>query len=158
MADSSTQSIIIGASPDRVAAVICDFPSYPEWAEAVRRAEVIEEYEDGYASQVRFTLDAGVMADEYVLAYEYAEDISRIEWHLVAPSKMQRSQRGSYDLVGNPDGTTTVTYTLEVELSVAMLGMFRRKAEKMIMDAALKQLKRRVEAPGAAQENRPSSR
>ncbi|KAB1907292.1 SRPBCC family protein [Micromonospora tulbaghiae] len=158
MADSSTQSIIIGASPDRVAAVICDFPSYPEWAEAVRRAEVIEEYEDGYASQVRFTLDAGVMADEYVLAYEYAEDISRIEWHLVAPSKMQRSQRGSYDLAGNPDGTTTVTYTLEVELSVAMLGMFRRKAEKMIMDAALKQLKRRVEAPGAAQETRPSSR
>lgn len=150
MADSSTQSIIIGASPDEVAAVICDFPRYPEWAEAVRRAEVIEEYEDGYASQVRFTLDAGVLADEYVLAYEYAEDISRIEWHLVAPSKMQKSQRGSYDLAGNPDGTTTVTYTLEVELSVAMLGMFRRKAEKMIMDAALKQLKRRVEAPGAA--------
>ena len=158
MADSSTQSIIIGASPDRVAAVICDFPSYPEWTEAVREAEVIEEYEDGYASQVRFTLDAGVLADEYVLAYEYAEDISRIEWRLVAPSKMQRSQRGSYDLVGNPDGTTTVTYTLEVELSVAMLGMFRRKAEKMIMDTALKQLKRRVEAPGAAQETRPSSR
>lgn len=151
MADSSTQSIIIGASPDRVAAVICDFPRYPEWAEAVRRAEVIEEYEDGYASQVRFTLDAGVLADEYVLAYEYAEDISRIEWHLVAPSKMQKSQRGSYDLVGDAAGTTTtVTYTLEVELSVAMLGMFRRKAEKMIMDAALKQLKRRVEASGAA--------
>jgi hypothetical protein len=116
----------------------------------VRRAEVIEEYEDGYASQVRFTLDAGVLADEYVLAYEYAEDISRIEWHLVAPSKMQKSQHGSYDLESNPDGTTTVTYTLEVELSVGMLGMFRRKAEKMIMDAALKQLKRRVEASGAA--------
>ena len=63
---------------------------------------------------------------------------------------MQKAQRGSYDLVGNPDGTTTVTYTLEVELSVGMLGMFRRKAEKMIMDTALKQLKRRVEAPGAA--------
>ncbi|MEV0003769.1 SRPBCC family protein [Micromonospora sp. NPDC050980] len=150
MADSSTQSIIIGASPDRVAAVICDFPRYPEWTEAVRRAEVVEEYEDGYASQVRFTLDAGVLADEYVLAYEYAEDISRIEWHLVAPSRMQRSQRGSYDLLGNSDGTTTVTYTLEVELSVGMLGMFRRKAEKMIMDTALKQLKHRVETPGAA--------
>ncbi|MFU8849937.1 SRPBCC family protein [Micromonospora sp. SL1-18] len=150
MADSSIQSILIDAPPDRVAAVICDFPRYPEWAEAIRRAEVIEEYEDGYASQVRFTIDAGVMADEYVLAYEYAEDVSRIEWHLVASSKMQKSQRGSYDLVGNPDGTTTVTYTLEVELSVAMLGMFRRKAEKVIMDAALKQLKRRVEALGAA--------
>lgn len=151
MADTSIQSIDIGASPDRVAAVICDFPAYPEWTDAVQRVEVVEEYEDGYASQVRFTIDAGVMADDYVLAYAYAEDLSRIEWHLVAPSKMQRSQRGSYDLEANPDGTTTVTYTLEVELSVGMLGMFRRKAEKMIMDTALKQLKRRVEAPGAAQ-------
>ncbi|WBB54256.1 SRPBCC family protein [Verrucosispora sp. WMMD573] len=151
MADSSTQSIIIGASPDRVAAVICDFPSYPEWTDAVRAAEVVEEYEDGYASQVRFVLDATVMADEYVLAYAYSEDLSRIEWHLVAPSKMQKAQRGAYDLVANADGSTTVTYTLEVELAVGMLGMFRRKAEKMIMDAALKQLKRRVEASGAAQ-------
>ncbi|KXK60255.1 cyclase [Micromonospora rosaria] len=151
MADSSTQSIVVAAPPQRVAAVICDFPRYPEWTEAVQRVEVVEEYEDGYASQVRFTLDAGVMADEYTLAYAYSEDLSRIEWHLVAPSTMQRSQVGSYDIVGNPDGTSTVTYTLEVELSVGMLGMFRRKAEKMIMDAALKQLKRRVETPGAAQ-------
>ncbi|GGL96969.1 MULTISPECIES: SRPBCC family protein [Micromonospora] len=151
MADSSTQSIVVAAPPERVAAVICDFPRYPEWTETVRRTEVVEEYTDGYASQVRFTIDAGVMADEYVLAYAYAEDLSHIEWHLVAPSRMQRAQRGSYDIVGNADGTSTVTYTLEVELSVGMIGMFRRKAEKMIMDTALKQLKRRVETPDAAQ-------
>jgi hypothetical protein len=29
---------------------------------------------------------------------------------------------------------------------MSMLGMFKRKAEKMIMDTALKELKRRVEA------------
>jgi len=29
---------------------------------------------------------------------------------------------------------------------MAMLGMFQRKAEKMIMDVALKELKRRVES------------
>jgi uncharacterized membrane protein len=146
MADSSTQSIVIAAPPERVASVISDFASYPEWTEALKRVEVLEEYEDGYASQVRFTLDAGVLADEYTLAYEYAEDISRIEWNLVEPSKMQKSQSGSYDIEDNGDGTTTVTYTLSVDLAVGMLGMFRRKAEKMIMDTALKQLKRRVEA------------
>ncbi|GAB3811583.1 SRPBCC family protein [Micromonospora zhanjiangensis] len=151
MADSSTQSIVIAAPPDRVAAVICDFRHYPEWTEAVKSVEVVEEYEDGYASQVRFVLDAGVMADEYTLAYGYAEDLSRIEWHLVAPSRMQKRQVGSYDLDDNGDGSCTVTYTLEVELSVGMLGMFRRKAEKMIMDTALKQLKGRVERSGAAQ-------
>ena len=150
MADTSTQSIQVHAPVDRVAAVICDFARYPEWADAMKRVEVVEEYEDGYASQVRFVIDAGVLADDYTLAYEYAEDISRIEWSLVAPSKMQHVQNGSYDLADNGDGSCTVTYTLEVELSIGMLGMFRRKAEKMIMDTALKQLKRRVESLAAA--------
>ena len=146
MADTSTQSIQVHAPLDRVAAVICDFPRYPEWADAMKQVEVVSEYEDGYAAEVRLVIDAGVMADDYTLEYSYAEDLSRIEWHLVEPSKTQKSQQGSYDLAENADGSTTVTYTLEVELSIGMLGMFRRKAEKMIMDTALKQLKRRVES------------
>jgi uncharacterized membrane protein len=146
MADTSTQSIVIDAPPTRIAAVICDFARYPEWVSAIRSAQVVQEYEDGYASQVRFGLDAGVATDEYILEYEYAEDISRIEWHLVAPSKMQKSQDGSYDIQANEDGTSTVTYTLSVELAISMLGMFKRKAEKMIMDSALRDLKRRVES------------
>src|SRR5439155_18161653 len=150
MTDTSTQSILVGAPPDRVAAVICDFPKYPEWVSAVRSVEVVEEYEDGYASQVRFVLDAGILVDEYTLRYEYAEDLSRIEWQLVAPSKTQKAQDGSYDIDGNEDGTSTVTYTLAVDLAIGMLGMFKRKAEKMIMDTALKDLKRRVESLNAA--------
>jgi Polyketide cyclase / dehydrase and lipid transport len=139
MADTSTQSIVVAATPDRIAGVICDFARYPEWVSAVKS-------EDGYASQVRFVIDAGVLVDEYTLQYEYAEDISRIEWHLVAPSKVQKAQQGSYDITPNEDGTSTVTYTLSVDLSIAMLGMFKRKAEKMIMDSALRDLKRRVES------------
>jgi carbon monoxide dehydrogenase subunit G len=145
MAETSTQSIEIAAPRALIAEVICDFASYPEWVSAAKRVEVVEEYEDGYASQVRFVLDAGVVQDEYTLAYEYAEDISRIEWHLVAPSRIQKAQDGSYDIVEHEDGTSTVTYTLAVELSIGMLGMFKRKAEKMIMDTALRELKRRVE-------------
>ena len=146
MADSSTQSLQIAAPLDQVAAVICDFPRYPEWADAMKRVEVVSEYEDGYAAEVRFVIDAGVLADEYTLEYSYAEDLSRIEWELVAPSKTQKSQTGAYDLADDGAGTTTVTYTLAVELSIGTLGMFRRKAEKMIMDTALKQLKKRVES------------
>ena len=146
MADTSTQSIVIGAAPAQIAEVICDFPRYPEWVSAARSVEVVEEYEDGYASQVHFVIDAGVFQDEYTLAYEYADDISRIEWHLVTPSRVQRAQTGSYDLADNRDGTATVTYELSVELSIGMMGMFKRKAEKVIMDTALKELKRRVEA------------
>ena len=146
MTDSSTQSIGIAAPPERVAAVITDFASYPEWVSAVKSADVIEEYEDGYASQVTFLMDAGVLKDSYTLRYDYAEDLSRIEWHLVEPSQVQKQQEGSYDIASDGAGGSTVTYTLAVELSMPMLGMFKRKAEKMIMDTALKELKKRVES------------
>jgi hypothetical protein len=149
MAESSTQSIVVDAPLSRVADVICAFARYPEWTGAVRSAEVLAEYADGYASRVQFELDAGPVRDEYVLAYRYADDLSRIAWELVEPSLMQKAQTGSYDLADNGDGTCTVTYTLEVELSIPMLGMFRRKAERVIMDTALKELKRRLEARGA---------
>lgn len=145
MADSSTQSIVVAAAPQAVAAVIVDFPRYSEWVGAVHRTEILEEYEDGYAAKVRFVLDAGVLKDDYTLAYEYADDLTTMSWQLVAPSQVQKSQQGSYDLVDNGDGSTTVTYTLAVELTIPMLGMFRRKAEKMIMDSALRDLKNRVE-------------
>ena len=39
-----------------------------------------------------------------------------------------------------------MTYTLSVELVIGMLGMFKRKAEKIIMDTALTELSKRVES------------
>lgn len=151
MADSSTQSILIDTPASRVAEVVCDFASYPDWIDAVQEAEVLARDAGGYARQVRFVLDAGPVRDEYVLAYEYASDCSRIEWRLVAPSAMQRAQTGHYEIVDNGDGSCTVTYTLAVELTIGMLGMFRRKAEKFIMDTALRGLKRRAESPAAGE-------
>ena len=132
-----------------VAAVICDFARYPEWVGGGRsRSRWSRSTRTATPARSGSCWTPGVVADEYTLAYEYAEDISRIEWHLVAPSKMQKEQDGSYDIVDNADGTSTVTYTLAVELAIGMLGMFKRKAEKMIMDTALKELKRRVEPRG----------
>jgi ribosome-associated toxin RatA of RatAB toxin-antitoxin module len=146
MAETSTQSIVIAAPLPRIAEVIRDFRRYPEWVSVAQRVEVVEEDEQGLARQVRFVLDAGLIRDEYTLAYEYSTDFTHIQWHLVAPSRIQRSQEGSYDLKEHDDGTSTVTYTLAVELAISMIGMFKRKAEKMIMDTALRDLKRRAES------------
>ncbi|HEY8374052.1 MAG TPA: SRPBCC family protein [Pseudonocardiaceae bacterium] len=143
MADESTQSIVIDAPPEKIMAVIADFAAYPEWANAVKRTEVLSSGADGRAEQVRFVLDAGVVKDEYVLAYDWAEDGLAVNWHLVK-GQMQKAQRGSYRLEPQEAGTK-VTYSLAVELAIPMIGLFKRKAEKMIMDTALKELKRRVE-------------
>ncbi len=143
MAEESTQSIAIDADPAAIMDVIADFPSYPQWAAAVKDVEVLDEGSGGRAEQVRFVLDAGVVKDEYILAYTWPADGLSVSWRLVK-GQMQRSQRGSYVLEPT-GGSTWVTYTLAVELAIPMIGMFKRKAEKVIMDTALKELKRRVE-------------
>ena len=142
MADQSTQSIVIDAPPAAVMAVIADFPAYPQWAASVKSAEVVSTFPDGRAEQVRFVLDAGVVEDDYVLAYEWSGD-DRVDWRLVR-GQVQKSQQGSYALLPR-GGSTEVTYHLVVDLAIPMLGMFKRKAEKVIMDVALKELKKRVE-------------
>jgi ribosome-associated toxin RatA of RatAB toxin-antitoxin module len=146
MADESTQSIVIDAPPDRIMAVIADFAAYPEWTNAVKETDVLTEGDDGRAEQVQFTLDAGPIKDVYTLAYQWLPDHRGVTWTLVK-GQMQRSQKGSYQLA--PEGDhTKVTYTLAVQLAIPLLGLLRRKAEKVIMDTALKELKRRVENGG----------
>lgn len=143
MADQSTQSITIDAAPAAIMAVIADFAAYPEWAGSVKSAEVIEDGPGGRAKRVRFVLDAGVVKDQYELEYIWTGD-QRVEWNLVK-GQMQKMQHGTYALA--PAGSATqVTYSLTVDLAIPMLGMLKRKAERVIMDTALKELKKRVEA------------
>jgi len=143
MTDSTSSSITVGAAPSEVMAVIADFEAYPEWAGAVKAAEVVAPGRDGRAEQVRFVLDAGAIKDEYTLGYEWDGDTA-VHWQLVRPGSILKTMDGSYTL-GAQGGATDVTYTLAVDVRVPMIGMFRRKAEKVIIDTALKELKRRVE-------------
>lgn len=144
MTSSSTQSIDIGAELQQVWDIICDFAAYPQWVDAVKEVEIIDVDDSERAKTVRFELDAGVFKDNYQLKYDY-ESASRISWELAEPSNVQKHQIGSYDLEDLGNGACRVTYSLSVDLSIPMLGMFKRKAEKMIMDTALKELKKRAE-------------
>jgi hypothetical protein len=59
---------------------------------------------------------------------------------------MLKAMDGAYELDARSDGSTEVTYRLAVDISIPMIGMLKRKAEKVIIDTALKGLKRRVES------------
>ena len=142
MAEQSTQSIVIDAPAADVMAVIADFPAYPQWVAAAKTVEVVEEGDDGRAQQVHFVIDAGAVKDDYVLAYTWNGD-RKVSWNLVKGQMMKR-QEGSY-VLDEKDGSTEVTYTITIDLSIPMLGMIKRKAEKVILDTALKELKKRVE-------------
>ena len=125
-------------------AVIADFPAYPEWASQVKSVEVLGSDPNGRAERVKFTMDAGPIKDSYTLDYTWAPDARSVSWTLVK-GHIQKAQNGSYTVVGT-GSETTVTYSLAVDLNIPMIGMLRRKAEKVIIDTALKGLKRRVES------------
>ncbi len=143
MADQTTSSIVISADPATVMSVIADFASYPAWAKGVKSAEVLTEYDDGRAGEVAFVLDAAPIRDEYTLSYDWDGD-RKVTWTLVEASVL-KSMEGAYILQAKAD-ETEVTYQLAVDLKIPMIGMLKRKGEKVIIDTALKGLKNRVEA------------
>jgi putative N-acetylmannosamine-6-phosphate epimerase len=57
---------------------------------------------------------------------------------------MMKRQEGSY-VLQESDGSTEVTYSITIDVNVPIIGMLKRKAEKVILDTALKELKKRVE-------------
>lgn len=145
MADQSTQSIVMEAPPEDIMDVIGDFEKYPEWAGSVKKCTPVTQDDNGWATEVDFELDAGPIRDHYTLSYDWDDYPSAVSW-VLTKGKMQRAQEGSYVLEDQGNGTTKVIYTLSVSLALPMMGTIKRKAEKVIMDTALRDLKKRVES------------
>jgi ribosome-associated toxin RatA of RatAB toxin-antitoxin module len=143
MAEQTTSSITVAAPAEAVMAVIADFGSYPEWAKGMKVVEVRSSYDDGRAQEVFFSLDVSPIKDEYTLSYSWDGD-REVTWSLVE-GKMLRALDGAYEL-RESGGSTEVTYRLALDVSIPLIGMLKRKGEKMLIDTALKGLKQRVES------------
>jgi len=143
MAEQTTSSITVDAAPADVMAVIADFGAYPQWAKGVQTAEVVSTYPDGRAERVFFALDVSPIKDEYTLEYHWDGD-REVTWTLVE-GKMLRALDGAY-VLRDLGGSTEVTYRLALDVSIPLIGMLKRKGEKILIDTALKGLKKRVES------------
>lgn len=141
MPDRASASIHVAATPAEVLDVVADFAAYPDWVSSVRQTEVLTVGVDGRPAEVRLVIDGGLIRDDYVLAYTWGEQ--EVSWRLVR-GQLQKSQEGSYRLTPQGGGTL-VRYELSVELGIPVPGMLKRRAERVVMDAALRDLKQRVE-------------
>ena len=144
MTEQTSSTIVVDSHPQAVMAVIAALEDYPEWTGSVRSVDVHERDESGRPERATFVLDAGVVKDTYTLEYSWKND-KEVSWTLVE-AQMLTSMDGSYRLSQDEAGGTVVEYALSLDLKIPMIGLLRRKAEKVITDTALKELKRRVEA------------
>ena len=150
MAESVSESVKINASPAEVMAVIANLEDYPNWSDGFTAVEIITTHDDGGPRDVSFAITTPVGKDSYELSYVWAGDES-VSWTLNSDedgkpkSSMMKKLIGSYTLVPDGDGTK-VTYTLEIDPKIPMMGFMKKKAAATIVDQALNGLKRRVES------------
>lgn len=142
MVDHAHDSIVIQAAPATIMEIIADFDTYHEWAGPVRRTEVLEQGPQGRPRRVRIEVELLGLSDSYVNEYEFDGD-RFVSWTMLE-GRSQKSQHGSYTL--EPSGeSTNVTYDLDVEVAIPVPGLIRRLIQSKVVDAALKDLKKRAE-------------
>ncbi|MBP6084113.1 MAG: SRPBCC family protein [Candidatus Planktophila sp.] len=144
MSELSTSTITIDAPIDAVRAILFDLASYPTWSTAIKSAEVKETDDQGRATSVKVSIDAGMMKDRVLLNYDWSAAPDRLEFSL-EDADLLTAMNGAYITKAIDADTTSVTYELGVEVSMPIPAMMRTKAEKATIDQALAQLKEHAE-------------
>lgn len=145
----TVSDIVIEAPARAVMAVIADFEDYPRWATGMREVSIVAA-DLGRPRDVRFVVDSAPIRDSFTLRYDWQDD-HLVSWSLVPDeTTMLSAMDGSYALDAVTPARTRVTYQLAVDLKLPLLGLLKRKAEKVIVDTALRGLKRQVESRSRA--------
>ena len=150
MIEFSTRQILVNASPAACFDVVVDFEQYPQWAPDVKEARILRRDDNGYGGLVAFRAAAMGRSATYTLKYFYGSNPLRVAWRLTEGDQVRHIE-GEYELAPSADdGTKTlVTYSISAELAVPVPGFVKRRAASRIMQTALDQLRRRVEAAAA---------
>jgi carbon monoxide dehydrogenase subunit G len=144
MADFSSNSISIEAAAGEVAALLADLENFPSWSSAIKNVEVHDRDGSGRPTSATVKIEAGVLKDRAKLNYDYSNFPKEISFSL-EEADLMTEMTGSYEIVDNGD-ETEVTYKLHVEVSMPVPEIMRKKAEMATIDAALSQLKKKLES------------
>lgn len=150
MAEKVSESIKINASPEEVMAVIADLEDYPNRGGGFTAVEIISTHDDGATKDASFTISTPIGKDTYEISYVWTGNES-VSWTLNfdesgnPKSSMMKKLDGTYRLTPDGDDATVVTYELEIDPKIPMMGFMKKKAASTIVDQALNDLKKRVE-------------
>ncbi len=136
------------AAPEVVFAVAADLASYPEWATGVASVEVLSTDDAGRPARAAFVVDGFVKRITYELEYEYDEP-HLMSWRAI-PGEDIKDMEGSYEFRPTDSGGTAIVYALRVAPNFSVPGFLRRQAEKQIIQAALRGLRRKAEEKAEA--------
>jgi uncharacterized membrane protein len=146
VADRGSGEVVVDAPVEDVWQVVCDLATYPSWAADIKDVSILTVDDAGLPETVDWRVGGFGVTVAYTLRYEH-EAPRRQGWSLVRSGELRRMD-GEYRLEALDGRRTRVTYLLEVDLRIPVLGMIKRRAERTIVDHALRGLQAEVERRG----------
>jgi ribosome-associated toxin RatA of RatAB toxin-antitoxin module len=138
-----SHSLVIEAEPAACFEAITAYETFPEWQAAVKQVQVLNRDEHGRGRDVRFQIDAKVREVSYTLRYAY-DPPHAISWDYLDGDV--KSVDGEYLFEDRGDGTTTATYSLDIDPGVWLPGRVKKMLTEQVMKRSVEDLKRRVES------------
>ena len=132
----------MNATPAKVMAVISDFKSYTEFLPEIRGVDILST--DNESSTVRFDLQL-LMKVSYTLILTQDGETS-LKW-VLSESKLIKKNTGFWKLKANDDGSTDVTYGIDLELAGKLPASVNQRMAGQALPETLARFKARVETP-----------
>jgi ribosome-associated toxin RatA of RatAB toxin-antitoxin module len=126
---------------DDVLACVRDVAAQPTWWPGMVSADVLESDDQGRTVKARIVNDVKVAKDKFEVTYEHTD--TTVTWNLVAPSRAQKMQQGSWTLAPKGNGTEA-TLDLTVDSSLPLPGFVQRKVVGDQVKGATEGLKKKL--------------
>ena len=139
---SAERTEIMQASAENIYKVLSDYNSYGEYMDGVSNVEVIER--NGNSVLAKYDINM-IKKFSYVLKLDEVENES-ITWSFVE-GDIFSTNSGNWKLRDLGDGTTEVTYNVEVDIKVKMMGsgMIVKKLVNTSLPALMKSIEKRAQ-------------
>ena len=139
---SATRTETMNVAKDKILAVLKDYESYSDFMDGVSKVTV--ESRDGNTVKAKYDLNV-IKTFSYVLSLE--ESDNGVSWSF-DNGDIFSINNGSWELKDNGDGTTEVTYNIEVEIKVKMMGtgMITKKLVNTSLPSMMKSVEKRAQS------------
>ena len=132
-----TETFEVGAT--QIFDVIKNYESYPEFMDGVSSVEVIER--DGNTAKVKYNINM-IKKFSYVLNL-VEESPGRLSWSFES-GDLFNTNNGEWTLKENADGTTEVTYKIDIDFKVKVPGMISKKLIGSNLPSMMKSVHKRA--------------
>ena len=139
---SATRTEIMKAPVEKIFQVLSNYEAYSEFMDGVSRVEIVSE--EGKKTKARYDLNV-IKTFSYILNLEKEENKS-VAWSFDSGDIFSVNS-GSWELEDLGDGTTEVTYSIEGEIKIKMMGsgMITKKLVNTSLPSMTKSVEKRAQ-------------